>query len=96
MHSQANEGVRSGKITAIFALYAVAILITLAGVAFCAYSLIFDVQLPVLQTQVPGAVFGAVIAFLGVRYVLAVGKLKAEVYKPTSRFSWRNFKKAKG
>jgi len=93
MHSQAKDGVRSGNVTAILALYAASILITVAGVAFCAYSLIYDVQLPMLQTNVPGAVFGAVVAFLGVRYVLAVGKLKAEVYKPTSQFSWRNFKK---
>ena len=39
------------------------------------------------------AAFGAVVAFLGIRYLLSVRKLKGDVYKTTSQFSWSNFKK---
>jgi hypothetical protein len=45
-----------------------------------------------MQSSIPGAVFGMVIAFLGVRYFLAVGRLRKEVFRATSRFSWHNFK----
>ena len=74
-------------------LYAVAFMIASIGTAFTAYSLLNQVELTVLQQKVPGAAFGAVIAFLGIRYLLSVRKLKGEVYKTTSQFSWSNFKK---
>jgi CO dehydrogenase/acetyl-CoA synthase epsilon subunit len=42
-----------------------------------------------------GSIFGAMAAFLGARYFLSVKKLKAEVYKESSRFSLSNFKRKK-
>lgn len=93
MNTQANGGIRTGKRVAIWLLYTASALIGLMGVAFSAYSLIYDVQIAIMQSSIPGAVFGAVIAFLGVRYFLAVGKLRKEVYRPTSRFSWSHFKR---
>ena len=49
MNTQANGGIRSGKVTAILVLYVTAALIVLAGVAFCAYSLINNVQFAVMR-----------------------------------------------
>jgi len=93
MNSQAKGSVNTGKRLAIWGLYAASAVISLLGIAFCGYSLIYNVQIAVMRSTIPGAVFGAVIAFLGVRYFLAVGKLRKEVYRPTSRFSWGNFKR---
>ena len=92
---QAKPAVRRGKRILIALLYAVAIAIILLGVAFCVYSAVNDVRLTVLTSSIPGLVFGLVVAFLGVRYVLSIQKLKAEVYRTTSDFSWSNFKKSK-
>ena len=92
---QAKPAVRREKRILIALLYAVAIAIILLGVAFCVYSAVNDVRLTVLTSSIPGLVFGLVVAFLGVRYVLSIQKLKAEVYRTTSDFSWSNFKKSK-
>jgi len=81
------------KVVAIGALFATSAAITLLGLAFCAFSTINHVEFMVLQSKVPGVVFGVVITFLGMRYFLAVMRLKAEVYKSNSRFSWSNFRK---
>ena len=92
MNSQASGNINTGKRVVIWALYTTSVLITVMGVAFCGYSLLKNIQIAVMQTMIPGAVFGMVIAFLGVRYFLAVGKLRKEVYRATSRFSWNNFR----
>lgn len=81
------------KVAPIAALFVTSILIIVSGVAFSIYSAVNGISFPVMNSQVHGAVFGVVIAFLGVRYLLSVQKLKAEVYKGTSVFSWSNFKK---
>ena len=83
------------KIIAIWTLYVASLGITLVGLSFGVYSLVNNISIPVLTSQIPGVVFGVVIAFLGVRYYLSVRKLKAQVYKSTSTFSWSNFKKVK-
>jgi len=83
------------KLTAIWTLYVVSIVIILIGAAFSVYSLVNNISIPVLTSQIPGVVFGVVVVFLGARYFLSVRKLKAEVYKSTSTFSWSNFRKAK-
>lgn len=83
------------KSIAIWTLYVASLAIILIGAAFGVYCSVNDISIPVLSSQIPGAVFGVVIAFLGVRYFLSVRKLKAEVYKPTSTFSWSNFRKVK-
>jgi hypothetical protein len=81
------------KVVAVGILFAVSAAITLLGLSFSVYSVVNQVELQVMKTQIPGAVFGLIITFLGVRYFLAVLKLKTEVYKSTSSFSFGNFKK---
>ena len=83
------------KIVPIITLYVVSCVIVLIGASFGIFSFINDISLPVMNTQIPGAVFGAVMVFLGIRYLYSVSKLKAEVFKSTSIFSWSNFRKAK-
>ena len=83
------------KVAAITALFAISILIMLIGVAFAVYSYLYDVYFSVMSNQIHGAVFGIVILFLGARYFLSVQKLKSEVYKSISRFSWGNFRVVK-
>jgi len=83
------------KAVIINLLYATTIIIILLGVFFIIYSLVNDVSFKVLNTTVSGAIFGMVVAYLGARYFLSVTKLKAELYKTTSQFSWSNFKKEK-
>ena len=83
------------KRLAIWTLYVASLVITLLGVAFSVYCMVNNINIQVLMSQIPGAVFGIVITFLGVRYFLSVRKLRAEVYKTTSSFSWGNFRKAK-
>jgi len=92
MKNQAKKkGLERKKIVAIWILYVLSAVIILIGVLFSIFSFRNQVSFPVLHAQIPGAVFGLVAAFLGVRYFLSVGKLKAEVYKTSSRFSWSNF-----
>ena len=90
-----NQQTDAVKVTAITALFATSILIMLIGVAFAVYSYLYDVSFTVMTNQIHGAVFGIVILFLGARYFLSVQKLKKEVYKSISRFSWGNFRVVK-
>ena len=90
-----NQQTDAVKVTAITALFATSILIMLLGAAFAVYSYLYDVYFSVMNNQIHGAVFGAVMLFLGARYFLSVQKLKSEVYKSISRFSWGNFRAAK-
>jgi hypothetical protein len=89
------QAVDRKKVLVIWALFATSAAITLLGLAFCAVSAVNHWEFLVLQAKVPGVVFGVVVAFLGMRYVLSVQRLKAEVYKSDVRFSWGNFKKKK-
>lgn len=87
--------VESTKAASITALFITALLIIFLGAALSVYSVLNNISFPVMNSRIHGAVWGAVIIFLGVRYLLAVQKLKAEVYKSTSKFSWSNFKTEK-
>lgn len=87
--------VETKKIASITILSIMAMLIILFGVTFSAYSLLFNISFSVMNSSIHGAVFGVVITFLGVRYFLSVLKLKKEVYKSSSQFSWNNFKSDK-
>lgn len=96
MKNQASEpAVDRTKIAPIAALFVTALLIVIAGVMFSIYSVVNNISFTVLNSQVHGAVWGVVIIFLGVRYLLSVQRLKSEVYKSTSTFSWSNFKAEK-
>ena len=96
MKNQENQAykqpVEKSKAVSVVILYLMAVIIVILGVAFIAYSFIYDVHFTVLTSSIHGAVFGTVVAFLGIRYFLSVRKLKDEVYKSSSKFSLSNFK----
>ncbi len=82
-----------GKIVAVGLLFVTSAAITLLGLAFSALSAWNRWEFLVFQAKVSGVAFGAVVAFLGMRYFLAVQKLKRAVYNSNSRFAWSNFRK---
>jgi|GEM_PF-419191 len=90
-----NTMVDGTKVAVITVLSITSILIILLGVAIIVYSFINDISFTVMSSNIHGAIWGLVIAFLGVRYFLSVQRLKIEVYKNTSKFSWNNFKSDK-
>lgn len=79
----------------IYGLSVLSLCIFLSGIVFGVYSWTNDISFKVINTQISGIIFGAVVAYLGVRYYLSVSKLKKELYKESSVFSWSNFKKVK-
>lgn len=89
------QSVKKEKRILIALLYAIAVVIILLGASFSVYSVINNVQLSVLSSNVPGFVFGLVVLFLGIRYVFSLQKLRAEVNKTSTGFDWRNFQKTK-
>lgn len=91
----AKNRVRKEKTMAVAILYAGALLIIAAGAAFCAASQIYGFSFSILNSRIPGILFGAVIVFLGIRYFLSVHKLKAEIFGTDAGFSWSNFKGGK-
>ncbi|MFA6308237.1 MAG: hypothetical protein WC677_00610 [Clostridia bacterium] len=96
MHTQAEiKPAAKSKFVSIMILFMTSVAITMLGASLTVYSIICGVSFTVLNNSVPGAVFGVVILFLGIRYFLAVRKLKIEVYKTSSKFSWSNFKREK-
>ncbi len=84
----------TNKVVSIVFLSALAAAIILMGISFTVYSIAYGVSLKVLSSNLHGSVFGVIITFLGVRYLLAVNKLKSELYKNPSEFSWSNFRKS--
>ncbi len=95
MKTPAQMKVDPSKSSPIVLLFVLAVMILVGGAAFGIDCTLEDFQFTVMGSQVPGAVFGVVLMFLGVRYLLSVRKLRAEVYKDTSRFSWDNFRSDK-
>ena len=83
------------KVVTITVLYIATIIIMFLGLSFTIFSAVNKVTFKVLNSDMPGAIFGMLVLYLGVRYFLSVKKLKAEVYKNTSQFDWSNFKKEK-
>lgn len=83
------------KKLSILVLSIVSICICISGLIFGVYSWVNDITFKVLNTNVPGVIFGVLVIYLGVRYFLSVSKLKNELYKESSVFSWSNFKKVK-
>ena len=93
--SQAHGGKSSRKRLIIFGLYFFAWAIAFSGAFFCVYSYLKNVSFKVLNTNVPGLVFGVVVIYFGVRSILSVNKLRPELLRDDARFSWSNFKKQK-
>lgn len=90
----ANPPAAKGKAAMIIILYVLSVVIMLLGAGFCAYSAIYNVQMQVMSSTIPGFVFGMIILFLGIRYLMSLSKLRQEVMK-SAGFSWENFRKAK-
>ena len=83
------------KIIIVAFLYLVSILILASGLGYSIYSLLADTSFTVFGASVHGFVFGLLVFYLGLRYFLSVKKLKDELYKSSSVFSWKNFSKNK-
>jgi hypothetical protein len=89
-----NNSLNTKKVS-IIVLSLISTCISISGLIFIVYSWINDISFKVLNANVPGIIFGALVTYLGVRYFLSVSKLKKELYKESSVFSWSNFKKVK-
>lgn len=70
-------------------------LILVSGLFFIVYSMYFNIKIKVLNVHVPGAIFGILVIYFGVRYLMQLLNLKKEVYKSGNQFSWSNFKREK-
>ena len=81
------------KIIFVSVLYLTAMIIIFLGMFFTVFSLVNNISFKFLSSSVPGFVFGLLVLYLGIRYYLSLGKLKEEVFKSSSKFSWNNFKK---
>jgi hypothetical protein len=87
------KGTRKNKKIILAVLFATSVFITAAGLLISVVSIINNISFTVFQSQIPGAIFGLVIVFLGARYFYSVLKLKPELLKEENKFSWDNFKK---
>lgn len=76
-------------------LYFTAMFIIFLGMFFTIFSLVNNISIKILSSSVPGAIFGLLVLYLGLRYYFSVTKLKEEVSKTSSKFSWSNFKRKK-
>ena len=76
-------------------LFVTTIIIMLLGFGFSVYSVVNNVSFQIINSSIHGAVFGMMVIYLGFRYFLSVKKLRGELYKASSKFSWANFKKEK-
>lgn len=83
------------KVLLISMLYASATIIMFLGIYLGVFSIVHNISFRVLNASIPGVIFGVLVLYLGLKYFFSVDKLKTEVYKDTSRFSWSNFKKNK-
>lgn len=83
------------KVAIIAALFATSVAIAASGFFFCIYGYIHSITFQVLNTNVPGFVFGICVFYLGLRYTMSVFKLKRELFQPDAHFSWDNFRKHK-
>lgn len=69
----------SVKGAAVLGLSILAGLITASGAVLTVCSIVYNAHFQVMTSSVHGAVFGLVVLFLGLRYCLAVRKLKREI-----------------
>lgn len=69
-------------------LFAATLIIIFSGIFFSIFSLVNDIHFKVLNSSVSGAVFGLLVLYLVIRYYFSVTKLKEELFKASSKFSW--------
>lgn len=86
------KNISRSRVVTVNMLFFLSSAITLSGILFSVYAIIFDISFKVLNTVMPGAIFGLIVAYLGIRYFFLVKKLRAEVYGTTAKFNWNNFK----
>ena len=89
------QTVETKKIVVISVLLIASVAIIGIGALLVVSGAVYGVNYTVMNSQINGAVFGLVMVFLGIRYFLSALKLRAEVYKTSSHFSWNNFKRTK-
>ncbi|BCN31258.1 hypothetical protein [Anaeromicropila herbilytica] len=70
---------KNGKAVAIFLLYISALMIMFSGAFYSFYSVINHITLKVISSEISGAVFGILVLYLGIRYYIAVLKLRVDV-----------------
>ena len=80
------------KIIIVNVLYAATMIIIFLGTFFSIFSFVNHINIKVLNSSIPGAVFGFLVLYLGIKYYLSVTKLKEELLKASSKFAWSNFK----
>lgn len=80
------------KIITINLLYAATMIIIFLGLFFSIFSLVNHIYFKVLNSSVPGVVFGVLVLYLGIRYYFSVDKFKGELFNASSEFAWSNFK----
>jgi len=80
------------KLIIINILYATTLIIIFLGMFFSIFSFVNNINFKVLNSSIPGAVFGVLVLYLGIRYYLSVTKFKEELFKTSSKFAWSNFK----
>ena len=80
------------KIIIVNVLYAATMIIIFLGIFFSIFSFVNHINIKVLNLSIPGAVFGFLVLYLGIKYYLSVTKLKEELLKASSKFAWSNFK----
>lgn len=83
------------KTVSITALLMVSLLIMFLGIFFSAFCFFNNISFRVINANIHGSVFGLLVLYLGLRYYFSVDKLKEDVFKNNTRFSWSNFKKEK-
>lgn len=76
-------------------LFSMNILILISAFLFSIYSLYFNVSVKVIKTNVPGVIFGILVFYLGIRYLMMFSKLKKQLNESDVKFSWSNFRKVK-
>ena len=84
--------INKSKVIIVNVLYAITMIIIFLGIFFSIFSFVNHINFKVLNSSIPGAVFGVLVLYLGIRYYFSVDKLKGELIKPSSKFSWSNFK----
>jgi hypothetical protein len=95
MKKQNQSTILKQKALTLTLLFGSSLFIIFLGMFFCAFSFFNNVSFKVLNSQIPGVIFGLLVMYLGIRYYLSVCRLKEEVNKSTSEFSWNNFNKEK-
>ena len=93
MKSQSTvTGINKHKVIIVNFLYATTMIIIFLGIFFSIFSLVNHISFKVLNSSIPGVIFGFLVLYIGIRYYLSVDKLKGELFNASSKFSWSNFK----